>query len=126
MFFLFRLDHIKIATKSDLAEVLNPEAINISSKTGHNIEELKEKIKEAVLDKNALESEFVTNQRQEECLKNSQIALENALFAVQSFELQDLISIDIKTALMSLDEITGEVITDEILENIFDNFCIGK
>ena len=118
--------HIKIATKSDLAEVLNPEAINISSKTGHNIEELKEKIKEAVLDKNALESEFVTNQRQEECLKNSQIALENALFAVQNFELQDLISIDIKTALMSLDEITGEVITDEILENIFDNFCIGK
>lgn len=118
--------HIKIATKSDLAEVLNPEAINISSKTGHNIEELKEKIKEAVLDKNALESEFVTNQRQEECLKNSQIALENALFAVQNLELQDLISIDIKTALMSLDEITGEVITDEILENIFDNFCIGK
>lgn len=118
--------HIKIASKADLADIPNPEAINISSKTGYNIEELKEKIKETVLDKNALETEFVTNQRQEECLKQSKEALINALNATEAMELQDLISIDIKTALMSLDEITGEVITDEILENIFDNFCIGK
>ena len=34
--------------------------------------------------------------------------------------------LDIKTALIALDEITGEVITDEILNNIFENFCIGK
>lgn len=118
--------HIKIASKADLAEVENPEAINISSKTGFNIDILKEKIKEAVLDKNALETEFVTNQRQEECLKNAKNALKNALVAIQNEELQDLISIDIKTALLALDEITGEVITDEILENIFENFCIGK
>lgn len=118
--------HIKIATKSDLAEVPNPEAINISSKTGFNIEELKGKIKEAVLDKNAMETEFVTNRRQEECLQSSKNALTNALIATQNGELQDLISIDIKAALLSLDEITGEVITDEILNNIFENFCIGK
>ena len=118
--------HIKIAAKSDLAEVPNPEALNISSKTGYNIEELKEKIKEAVLDKDAMETEFVTNQRQEECLKNAKNALTNALIASQNNELQDLISIDIKSALLSLDEITGEVITDEILENIFEHFCIGK
>lgn len=118
--------HIKIATKADIAEVPNPEALNISSKTGYNIEELKEKIKEAVLDKNSLETEFVTNQRQQECLTNAKNALTNALFAAQNGELQDLISIDIKAALLSLDEITGEVITDEILENIFEHFCIGK
>ncbi len=118
--------HIKVATKADIAEVPNPEAINVSSKTGFNIDELKEKIKEAVLDKNAMETEFVTNQRQEECLKNSKNALQNALVATQNGELQDLISIDIKTALIALDEITGEVITDEILNNIFENFCIGK
>ena len=73
-----------------------------------------------------METEFVTNQRQEECLKNSKNALINALIATQNQELQDLISIDIKSALMALDEITGEVITDEILENIFEHFCIGK
>ena len=118
--------HIKIAAKADLAEVPNPETINISSKTGFNIEELKEKIKETVLDKNAMETEFVTNRRQEECLQKSRNALTNALYAAQNGEIQDLISIDIKSALLALDEITGEVITDEILENIFENFCIGK
>lgn len=118
--------HIKIASKSDLAEVSNPEAVNISSKTGFNIDILKEKIKEAVIDANSFETEFVTNQRQEECLQHSRTALFNALVAINNNELQDLISIDIKSALMALDEITGEVITDEILDNIFENFCIGK
>ena len=118
--------HIKVATKADLAEVLNPEAVNISSKTGFNISELKQRIKESVLEQNAMESDFVTNARQEECLKNAQIALLNAMNGVKNFELQDLISIDIKSALLALDEVTGEVITDEILDNIFDHFCIGK
>lgn len=118
--------HIKIASKADIAEVPNPEALNISSKTGFNIEELKERIKEAVLDKDAMETEFVTNQRQQECLKNSEYALKNALIATLNHQIQDLISIDIKSALMALDEITGEIITDEILENIFEHFCIGK
>lgn len=118
--------HIKIASKADLAEVPNPEAINISSKTGYNIEELKNKIKEAVVDNEAMETEFVTNQRQQECLHNAQKALKNALIATNNGEIQDLISIDIKAALLALDEITGEVITDEILENIFEHFCIGK
>lgn len=118
--------HIKVATKADLAEVPNPEAVNISSKTGFNISELKQKIKESVLEQNSMETDFVTNARQEECLKNAQIALINALQGVKNFELQDLISIDVKAALLALDEVTGEVITDEILDNIFDNFCIGK
>ncbi|MCF8307857.1 MAG: hypothetical protein K9I68_02495, partial [Bacteroidales bacterium] len=38
----------------------------------------------------------------------------------------DLISIDIRTALHHLGEITGEITTDEILGNIFSKFCIGK
>mgnify|MGYP002711185027 FL=1 len=49
-----------------------------------------------------------------------------AYMAAKVNELQDLISIDVKQALLCLDEITGEVITDDILNNIFDNFCIGK
>lgn len=118
--------HIKIAAKADMAEVPNPEALNLSSKTGYNIDELKTRIKQAVLDKDITETEFVTNQRQQECLINSQKSLNNALIGVQNLELQDLISIDIKAALLALDEITGEVITDEILENIFEHFCIGK
>lgn len=116
--------HLKIATKSDLSRF--PLVLNISTKTGENIELLKSKVAEMVLDSNSLESEFTTNQRQEECLKNCLFSLKNAYAAANSRQLQDLISIDLKSALMSLDELTGEVITDDILNNIFNNFCIGK
>ena len=39
---------------------------------------------------------------------------------------EDLIAIDIRQAIHYLGEITGEITTDEILGNIFRNFCIGK
>ena len=70
--------------------------------------------------------EFVTNQRQQHCLFRAKTALENALDGANNLQLQDMIYIDVKSALLSLDEITGEVINDEILENIFEHFCIGK
>ena len=116
--------HLKIATKADLSRF--PLVLNISTKTGENIEELKTQITDMVLDSNSLESEFTTNQRQEECLKNCLYSLQTAYSAANARQLQDLISIDLKSALMALDELTGEVITDDILDKIFDNFCIGK
>ena len=38
----------------------------------------------------------------------------------------DLFAMDLKSAIIALDEITGEVFTDTILDDIFSNFCIGK
>ena len=38
----------------------------------------------------------------------------------------DLLALDIRTALHHLGEITGEITTDDLLENIFSKFCIGK
>ena len=40
--------------------------------------------------------------------------------------MSDLYAMDLKNAILALDEITGEVLTDNILDNIFENFCIGK
>jgi tRNA modification GTPase len=127
--------HIIIANKCDL---INPQLAGstaatldsparppqLSTKTGQGLEELKEKIKSVSL--TSEDVEFTTNSRQQDCLRKSREGLEQALLAAQVHELQDLISIDLKSALLFLDEITGEVITDEILNNIFDNFCIGK
>ena len=117
---------IKIASKSDIAEKQTDDALYVSSRNGHNIDELKKQIKNIVLDKNSVESEFTTNKRQEECLMGAKHSLEKALKATEEGEIQDLISIDIKSALLALGEVTGEVINDDILNNIFDNFCIGK
>lgn len=119
--------HIIIKTKSDISD--NKKAdneISISSLTGDGIEELKKRIYKEIIGLNPAESEFLTNQRHQHCLRLSLEALNNALIGARAQELQDLISIDLKAAVTNLGEISGEVITDNILNNIFENFCIGK
>lgn len=118
--------HLVIANKCDLINTPVENAVNISVETGEGIEDLKNKIKEIVCNFSSDDTEFITNKRQQDCLEKSRESLVNALNAAKINELQDLISIDLKSALLYLDEITGEVITDEILENIFSHFCIGK
>ena len=120
--------HFVIANKCDLKDndTIFPNTIKISAQTKFGIDELKEKITEFANKFDISETDFVTNSRQQDCLKRCRESLENALEASRRFELQDLISIDLKSSLMYLDELTGEVITDEILENIFSHFCIGK
>ena len=78
------------------------------------------------LGSNVEDSGFLTNQRHQESLKKALSHIEMAQSAAQQEELQDLISIDIKSALISLGEISGEVVNDEVLDHIFDSFCIGK
>lgn len=119
-------NHLIIANKCDLIDAPIPDTINISVENGLGIEDLKNKIKEIVYNFSSDDTEFITNKRQQDCLEKSRESLLNALNAAKIGELQDLISIDLKSALLYLDEITGEVITDEILENIFSHFCIGK
>lgn len=119
--------HIIIANKTDISNSNIPkEHLKLSTYTKSGLEELKEKIKSDVLNFSTDELEFVTNKRQQSCLYKCRESLEHALFAAQNHELQDMIYIDLKSALTSLDEITGELITDEILDNIFNHFCIGK
>ena len=119
-------NHIIIANKSDLIDVREPNVLYLSTVTKEGLEELKNKIKEVAYNFSLEDTEFVTNNRQQDCLAKCKQSLTQALEASKRNELQDLISIDLKSALLFLDEITGEVITDEILNNIFDHFCIGK
>lgn len=119
--------HIVVANKCDLLK--NDETcdgVKISTLTGVGVDELKSKIRTEVSAFSLEDTEFITNKRQQDCLEKCRESLMQALIAAQAGELQDLISIDVKSALLFLDEITGEVITDDILNNIFDHFCIGK
>ncbi len=119
-------NHIVIANKCDLLQERESGIFYLSTKTKEGLQELKNKIKEASYNFSLEDTEFVTNNRQQDCLKKCRESLIRALDAAKDHQLQDLISIDLKSALLFLDEITGEVITDDILNNIFDHFCIGK
>lgn len=118
--------HIVIANKADLTTERNSETSYLSTVTKEGLNELKEQIKTLAYDFSLEDTEFITNTRQQDCLIKCRESLSQALDAAKARQLQDLISIDLKSALLFLDEITGEVITDEILNNIFDHFCIGK
>lgn len=117
---------IMIANKCDLNTEQNNDAVYISALTGQGIDNLKRTLTQKVCAIEPENLEFVTNSRQQVCLNRAKSALDQALLAAQLRELQDLISIDVKSAILALDEITGELITDDILDNIFDHFCIGK
>ena len=121
--------HIVIGTKSDLG-IKNKKyntAINISNITKTGVEDLINKLSDLISINTANDdTEFLTNVRQQESLLKAKASLQNALNGVENCIEQDFVSIDIKSALMSLGEITGDDINQEILNNIFNQFCIGK
>ncbi len=117
---------IIVKTKADLSPDKKDDEINISSHTGFGIDVLKDAIYNKMTDTNIQDCEYLTNQRHQFCLEMSKESLENVVQGALNMELQDLICIDLKASLLALDEISGEVINDEILNNIFEAFCIGK
>ncbi len=119
-------EHIILANKCDLVKEYKDDSLYISTLTEQGLDELRNKIKNIVSSFSNEDTEYITNKRQQDCLLKCKNNLLNALNGAKANEPQDLISIDVKAALGNLHEITGEVVTDEILNSIFDNFCIGK
>jgi len=119
---------LKVVSKLDLVRDISVDNsyIKVSSKEKIGLDTLKQAIKNTCLAQTESDSEFCTNLRQQECLINSKNFLLKTIEACESGIPQDLISIDLKSAMICLGEITGEVASEEIIDNIFSNFCIGK
>lgn len=69
---------------------------------------------------------IITSIRHFEALKHVSESLERVMKGLAEHLPEDLLATDIRQAIHYLGEITGEITTDEILGNIFKNFCIGK
>lgn len=115
-----------IQTKCDINSSNIENALQISSKTGFGIDKLKNSISDIIKNLIPQESAYTTNKRQQTCLLRAKEALENVINTAEFNDDPDLFAMDLKQSILALDEITGEVLTDNILDNIFDNFCIGK
>jgi tRNA modification GTPase len=119
----------KSTEEFDIKHLLHAEDIQlkISAKTGENIDQL---IKEllSVVNLSALDQDdiIVTNARHFEALESASIALQRSIDGVNTGISGDFLAQDIRETLHYLGEITGEITTDEVLGNIFKNFCIGK
>lgn len=101
--------------------------ITISAKEGTQIPELEQKLVDFALKQKPSETGVVvTNARHFEALQRSHEAIVRVIEGVDNQLPTDLLAMDIRQVLHFLGEITGEITTDEILGNIFKNFCIGK
>lgn len=103
------------------------EAIFISAKTGLGIEDLQNNLLRFV-NTGALKNNetIVTNSRHYDSLLRALESIEKVQMGISDELSSDLMAIDVKETLYHLGEITGEVTNDELLGNIFANFCIGK
>lgn len=99
----------------------------ISAKEKQHIDELKQRIySSSIKDQLSGDETMVTNIRHLEALQKTEEALVRVLGGIDGSITSDFLSMDIKQALHYLGEITGVVTTDDLLENIFSKFCIGK
>ena len=101
--------------------------IPISARTGTNLDLLVKELLDAVNGGELSSSDVIVNNiRHYEALKRALSAVQRVDSGLQSGISAEFISQDIRECLHYLGEITGEITTDEVLGNIFKNFCVGK
>ncbi|WP_373516300.1 tRNA uridine-5-carboxymethylaminomethyl(34) synthesis GTPase MnmE [Pricia sp.] len=104
-----------------------PQALLLSAKTGEGVEELQSQLLDFV-NTGALRNNetIVTNTRHYNSLLKALVEIDKVQMGIDEELPSDLMAIDVREALYHLGEITGQVTNDELLGNIFANFCIGK
>ncbi|MEP1890414.1 MAG: tRNA uridine-5-carboxymethylaminomethyl(34) synthesis GTPase MnmE, partial [Cyclobacteriaceae bacterium] len=114
--------------QKELKLLMDAEAsILISASQKENLENLKEALKTLVsLDSFKTGNTVVTNLRHYESLMETNKALDDVLTGIDNEVTNDFVAMDIRNSLYHLGLITGEITTDDLLENIFSKFCIGK
>jgi len=102
--------------------------VYVSAKTGDGIENLKNRILEALdLSENISDSVFLITQRQYDVSKSCVLALDRAVSLIKNKPVSfELLSIEIRDSLDAIDRILGKTTSEEILNNVFSNFCVGK
>ena len=125
---LNKIDLPKKIKSSDLAGLLNGEDfIEVSLKGKKGVEEVLKEAGRLTVNKNLNGfTGIAINLRHKNLLKNAKESILKAKKTSGDNLSEEFISFDLREALSSLGEITGEVYTEEILERIFKDFCIGK
>jgi len=124
-----------LVNKIDLPQALAPEAYRerlgfeplfTSAKTGEGIEAVKREIGRAVGGEVQEEAILLVGARHREALERAQGHLEAARHALGRRDSFELVALDVRGAVDALGEVLGERVTEEVLDQIFQNFCIGK
>lgn len=107
---------------------IDPNHFGISAKTGKGIDELLKHLTNVSFNSNSFteKSAVVTNLRHKDALEKTREHLLKSVDSINKKLSGEFISVDLRNAESSLGEIIGKVTTEDILNNIFSKFCIGK
>jgi tRNA modification GTPase len=121
----YNKDFLIIVNKIDLNPIykIAEEAIYISIKTKNNIDSIKEYIANKY---NVVANEVFVNARHLEVFKSIYTALQKTIDTLEHGMSSEFIMWNINNILLSLDTITGKTTSQDILDNIFSKFCVGK
>ena len=131
---VYELPHIVVVNKSDLEPVASGsmpagvQAVRVSAKTGAGLRQLQDAIREFIQHRrtDALNDSILTNSRQNDAVLRAIEKLNKGVHALSESVPHEMVLLDCYDALSALDELTGEVVSDDILTKIFSTFCIGK
>jgi tRNA modification GTPase len=132
-----RKKKLVVLNKSDLPERLTAAEIrkhfyddivlNISAKFGTGIDKLEDAIYNIFFSKGiTTDSICLSNSRHIQSIKHALGFLRSAIIGIDEKRPVELVAVDIKDAADALGAITGEIFTEDILDTIFNKFCIGK
>lgn len=117
---------LKIENKNLLKELKISELMEISATDSESVDKLKNRLVKEVDILNPYTDVIISNSRHYEALINALKAIEEVNKGLKDNISGDLLSVDIRRSIEYLAEITGEITNDDVLGNIFANFCIGK
>ena len=126
--------HVIVINKTDLPQVLDTAVFNgvprvlVSAKTGEGLNDLRNTLRAFVLESQThLTDDLVlTDARQQEAISRTGRSLNSARTALDNQVPHEMVLLDLYAGLTALNELTGEVVTEDILDRIFSTFCIGK
>ena len=104
------------------------ECVELSSKTGSGMGKLSQTVKKVLMEKIGSQDSVsgLGSERQKKSVEEALERVNHSLIAADEGYALDAVVQDLEDSLDSLGEVTGEVTPDDILENIFSNFCVGK
>ncbi len=102
--------------------------VHVSAKTGEGLDTLAETIAALALHEKALaaEAEWLLNARHAAALLRAKDALSHATQSAREDAYEECVALELQTALSALGEIIGETTTEDLLDQIFSTFCVGK
>jgi tRNA modification GTPase len=120
---------VTVLNKTDLPHAFElPGAVQISCATGAGIEVLKDRIKELIWTGRAAadNSDVMINSRHEEALQRAKRGISNTVLTMENGDSIELAAMDLRLAVNAIGEIVGKTTTEDLLDAIFSQFCIGK